>query len=129
MLELAPGSPWYAILEAMIRMVSRPGASSQLLRRNAQPEVLPGQEGDAVIQLQGCFGEKVDGGRGEPAERFCRDGLGGVAEVGQDQDDGAALRRTRTLVAEHCAVVGAEIDQRGPRQPGGAGPDLDHPLQ
>jgi hypothetical protein len=25
-LELAPGSPWYAILEAMIRMVSRPDA-------------------------------------------------------------------------------------------------------
>jgi hypothetical protein len=29
---------------------------------NAQPEVLPGEEGDALVQLQGSIGEQVDGG-------------------------------------------------------------------
>jgi hypothetical protein len=29
---------------------------------NAQPDVLAGEEGEALVQLQGSFGKQVDGG-------------------------------------------------------------------
>jgi hypothetical protein len=40
----------------------RKRALAMLRRSDAQPEVLPWEERDAVVQLQGGFGEKVDGG-------------------------------------------------------------------
>src|SRR4051812_14953062 len=114
----------------MIRMVSRLRARwengpAMLRGGDAQPEVLPGEEGDAVVQLQGGFGEKVDGGGSETTKGFRGQGLGRVAEVGEHKDS-AFTRVARALVGEHRAVVRAETDQRSPGKFRGSGADLDH---